>query len=226
MRYAALRAEAGRKWNTVTNPYQILGVSPLDADQKIKRAYKKMKKQYRPKKYTDEELRSLAEERYAQIENAYLRIRRIRQGKEPEYREIEPDGALLANIDFHLFENAEALIEEKRYHEADRLLLKAPVSQRNAEWFYWMARTRVERFYFLDALQMIDTACGLEPSNTKYQCAREEISARAETYGSGYRLSSKVYKKKGVEKPDFWECCCACVCEGGCECCCEFLNGI
>lgn len=210
----------------MTNPYHILGVSTFDDDKKIKAAYKKLKKQYRPKKYKDPELRALAEKKYFEIQNAYLCIQRIRAGKEPDVRETPDTEDLLSNVDFTLLERAKELIEAGDVHEADRLLMKVPTSLHNAEWHYLMARTRVARFYYLDALHLIDTACDFDPNNGTYQAAREEISAKVEEYGSGYRLSSKVHKKKGAEKPDFWECCCACVCEGGCECCCEFLNGI
>ena len=95
----------------------------------------------------------------------------------------------------------------------------------NAEWHFLMARARMAGFYYLDALHLIDTACCMDPNNTEYQAVREEISAKAEEYGGGYRLSKKHSWGKNSEN-SFGERCCECLCEGGCECCCEILDGI
>ena len=209
----------------MTNPYHILSVSPFDDDQTIKRAYKRLKKQHRPKKYKDPELRALAEKRYFEIKNAYLRIRRIRAGKEPDIREIPEERDPLFHVDFTLLERAKELIESGDHHEADRLLREAPTSMQNAEWHFLMARARMAGFYYLDALHLIDTACCMDPNNTEYQAVREEISAKAEEYGGGYRLSKKHSWGKNSEN-SFGERCCECLCEGGCECCCEILDGV
>ena len=112
----------------MTNPYHILGVSTFDDDKKIKAAYKKLKKHYRPKKYKDPELRALAEKKYFEIQNAYLCIQRIRAGKEPDVREAPDTEDLLSNVDFTLLERAKELIEAGDVHEADRLLMKVPTS--------------------------------------------------------------------------------------------------
>lgn len=211
----------------MTNPYHILGVSTFDDDKKIKAAYKKLKKQYRPKKYKDPELRALAEKKYFEIQNAYLCIQRIRAGKEPDVREAPDTEDLLSNVDFTLLERAKELIEAGDVHEADRLLMKVPTSLHNAEWHYLMARTRVARFYYLDALHLIDTACDLDPNNGTYQAAREEISAKVEEYGSGYRLSPKFLRREKKDRAEGCrDGCCECFCEGGCECCCEILDGV
>ena len=56
------------------DPYRVLGVSPTADDTEIKEAYKKLVKQYHPDRYQDEDMKSLANEKMADINTAYDRI--------------------------------------------------------------------------------------------------------------------------------------------------------
>ena len=45
------------------NPYQVLGVSPSDDDEKIKQAYRELARKYHPDRYTNTDLAELAGEK-------------------------------------------------------------------------------------------------------------------------------------------------------------------
>ena len=60
--------------------YKILEVSPSATDTEIKKAYRKMAGKYHPDKVTHlgEELRSLAEEKFKSLNDAYQAIKKQR----------------------------------------------------------------------------------------------------------------------------------------------------
>jgi preprotein translocase subunit Sec63 len=65
----------------VDDPYSILGASPQDSDDEIKRKYKKLIADYHPDRVANLgiELRDLAERKTKAINNAYAAIRRLRR---------------------------------------------------------------------------------------------------------------------------------------------------
>ena len=82
------------------NPYRVLGVSPTDDDETIKRAYRDLARKYHPDRYRDSDLADLAGEKMSEINAAYEEIMRQRgdasawQGSEtmeqPPRREERP----------------------------------------------------------------------------------------------------------------------------------------
>lgn len=62
------------------NPYQVLGVSPSDDDEKIKQAYRELARKYHPDRYTNTDLAELAGEKMKEINAAYEEIQQLRAG--------------------------------------------------------------------------------------------------------------------------------------------------
>ena len=60
------------------NPYEILGVSENASDEEIKKAYRKLAKQYHPDNYTDNPLKDLADEKMKEVNEAYDTIQKLR----------------------------------------------------------------------------------------------------------------------------------------------------
>lgn len=60
------------------NPYQVLGVSPGDDDEKIKQAYRELARKYHPDRYTNTDLAELAGEKMKEINAAYEEIQQLR----------------------------------------------------------------------------------------------------------------------------------------------------
>lgn len=60
------------------NPYRVLGVSPTDDDETIKRAYRDLARKYHPDRYRDSDLADLAGEKMSEINAAYEEIMRQR----------------------------------------------------------------------------------------------------------------------------------------------------
>ena len=58
----------------MTDPYQVLGVSPNSSDDEVKRAYKELSRKYHPDSYMDNPLAGLAEEKFKEVQDAYTQI--------------------------------------------------------------------------------------------------------------------------------------------------------
>ena len=62
----------------MSDPYQVLGVSPSASDEEIKRAYRELVKKYHPDNYNDNPLADLAEAKMKEINEAYDTIKQRR----------------------------------------------------------------------------------------------------------------------------------------------------
>lgn len=68
--------------STFRNPYEVLGCSPRDSDEKIRKTYRKLVAKYHPDKFIglelDKEFIDLAAKRFQEIQEAYEHIRKSR----------------------------------------------------------------------------------------------------------------------------------------------------
>ncbi|HOR53897.1 MAG TPA: J domain-containing protein, partial [Synergistales bacterium] len=64
------------------DPYEVLGCSPGDSDEKIRKAYRRLVAKYHPDKFIgldlDKEFVDLAAKRFQEVQEAYEHIRRYR----------------------------------------------------------------------------------------------------------------------------------------------------
>jgi len=58
----------------VTDPYQVLGISPNATDDEVKKAYKELSRKYHPDSYANNPLADLAEDKFKEVQAAYTQI--------------------------------------------------------------------------------------------------------------------------------------------------------
>ena len=177
----------------IEDPYKVLGVSPDASDEEIKRAYRKLAKQYHPDLNPGDEV---AAKKMQQVNAAYEQI------KNPEKAQQRPGGYGYSQYDPFGFggyggyrqqsysgtDNTDTYqqaalnyIRFGRYQEALNALGNS--NQRDARWYYLSALANDGLGNQVTALEHIRRAVSMEPDNQEYLRVLNQI----EHGGSAYR---------------------------------------
>ena len=151
------------------DPYKVLGLEPGASDEEVKKAYRRLAKQYHPDRNPGDEA---AARKMQEINAAYEQI------KNPE-KSASYGGYSQSNGDQSLYTAAQ-YIRMHRYYEA--LSALAQVSRRNAQWYYLSAIANNELGNQVTALEHIRKAVSMEPDNTDYLEALEHIEHGGRVY--------------------------------------------
>lgn len=195
----------------MTNPYKILGVDQNATDEQIKAAYRELARKYHPDKYAESDLKDVAEEKMKEINEAYDEIMKMRSGK-------SSGNSYSSTGSNSTYTQIRVLINKGQYFEAEKMLNAMPSAQRGAEWDFLMGCIMAQKGWFFDAQQHFQRACAQDPSNMEYRSALNNIGARANSFGSGYRTNNGV----GNGDCDVCSVCQALWCA---DCCCECIGG-
>ncbi len=198
------------------NPYQVLGVSQDATDEEIKKAYRELAKKYHPDNYADNPLADLADEKMKEINEAYDTICRQREEGGYAYA-YAPDEEAYGSGSGSRYAEVRALLNRRDHAQAILLLRNVPAASRDAEWNFLYGAALLQGGRFFDAQRFIETACDMDPSNMEYRNARDQLRARAGSFGNGYRTETGASQ-------DCSPCsaCTAMLCADGC---CECMGG-
>lgn len=200
------------------DPYRVLGVHPESSDDEIKDAYRKLARKYHPDKYTDSDLKEVAEDKMKEINAAYEEIQRIRSGKESNngyggYSQYGRTGNY--SNDKYNYAQIRRDINSENFSAAEAALNRVNEGDRAAEWHYLMGCVLLKKGYTLDAQKMINKACTMDPGNPEYRAARDRINMMAGGYGR-YASSTESSSCSGCDV------CTSLLCL---DCCCECFGG-
>lgn len=194
----------------MNNPYEVLGVSENATDEEIKKAYRKLAKQYHPDNYVDNPLKDLAAEKMKAINEAYDQIQKMRSGNYNS-QNSQNGGYSNANNGFARVRN---LINSRRINEAETLL--NGMTDRNAEWHFLMGLIYYQKGWLQDARNELNTACRMDPYNREYAMWQQRLNSGA---GSSPYSGMNTNNAGGCSGCD--------VCQGllCADCCCECMGG-
>ncbi len=201
----------------MNNPYEILGVSENASDEEIKKAYRKLAKQYHPDNYTDNPLKDLADEKMKAINEAYDTIQKLRASGKSYGNTSGSQGSYGGQHYSYDGETGYArirrLINSGRINEAETLL--GGISDHNAEWHFLMGLVYYRKGWLQDARNEINTACQMDPYNNEYRAFQQRMSSGA--YSSPYsNMNRNDVQCTGCDV------CQALLCA---DCCCECMGG-
>ena len=214
----------------MTDPYQVLGVSPSATDEQIKNAYRELARKYHPDNYVNNPLADLAQEKMKEINEAYDQIQRQRKQQQQSYsRQASPNRGY-SNAGYSRqsysgqgrsqFADIRQLLNSNRLSEAEELLEGIPQQRRDAEWYYLRGRVFYVHGWLDQAYSYYTRAVQMNPGNAEYQTALNQLMWQRNTgRPSGGYGDYRNVQSGGMSGCDM---CSGLICA---ECYCECMGG-
>lgn len=200
----------------IDDPYKILGVSPNASDEEIKKAYRKLAKQYHPDLNPGD---PVAAKKMQQVNAAYEQIKNPEKvqsnpGSQGGYSAYgyDPFGGAWQhanqqqNTQDQYLRGAAQYIRFGRYREALNVLENC--SEKNARWYYLSALANGGLGNQVTALEHIKRAVSMEPDNYEYLQTLEQI----ENGGAAYRRQAGNFRGFTVGASPFASLCLCYLC--------------
>ncbi|MGI5999248.1 MAG: J domain-containing protein [Lutispora sp.] len=199
------------------NPYEVLGIREGASVDEIKRAYKELVKKYHPDQYRNNPLSELAEEKLKEINQAYDYLMKQYEKSGSQYRNQSSSYGSNSGYgnDTSLYSQIRMNIMNGNIQAAETLLNR--VTMKDAEWHYLRGLIFMRKGWYNEAVNSINTAVNMDPSNMEYRDALNRIAYannRYQAYGYDRRYSAGG--------PDLCTMCQCLICS---DCCCECMGG-
>ena len=178
------------------DPYQILGVDRNATDEEIKRAYRRLAKQYHPDANPGDEY---AAKKMQEINDAYDRIKNPERYQGGASQSSNPYGQSYGSYGYDPFRGyyqrqsysqkyadshlqaAYNYILYRRYREAQNVLEQFE-GAKNAAWYYLSALANQGIGNQVTALEHMRKAVSMEPDNQEYLNALDRMEHGGDTY--------------------------------------------
>ena len=214
----------------MTDPYQVLGVSPSATDEQIKNAYRELARKYHPDNYVNNPLADLAQEKMKEINEAYDQIQRQRKQQQQSYSGQASANRGYSNAGYSRqsysgqgrsqFADIRQLLNSNRLSEAEELLEGIPQQRRDAEWYYLRGRVLYVHGWLDQAYSYYTRAVQMNPGNAEYQTALNQLMWQRNTgRPSGGYGDYRNVQSGGMSGCDM---CSGLICA---DCCCECMGG-
>lgn len=196
----------------MSDPYKTLGVSSTATDDEIKKAYRALVKQYHPDNYADNPLADLAAEKMKEINEAYSEIQKLRAGGSSSSSGGQSHSQSNTSGGTE-YGRVRQLINGGRVSEAEILLNRIPVGDRNAEWHFLKGVVLYRNGWVQDARGEIETACKMDPYNNEYRAFQQRMNSGASQ--SPYNSAGMYHSECDVCDVCSTMMCLNCLCNGG-----------
>ncbi len=226
----------------ITDPYNVLGISPSATDEQVKKAYRDLSRKYHPDSYINNPLSDLAEEKFKEVQEAYDQIMKDRENGYSSGSSYSSGGfgsggfgsggfgssgfggsanRTYSNTAYDTpeLQQVAQFLNQRRYRDAmDRL---NSMSDRSARWYYYSSIANAGVGNNVQAYNYAQTAYQMDPSNQEYANLMDQLQ-----YGNRqYQSAGAGYGRGAGDDP--MSCCCqlwaldtCCECMGGDLCSC------
>lgn len=212
----------------MTDPYQVLGVSPSASDEEIKKAYRSLSRKYHPDANVNNPNRAQAEEKFKEVQQAYDQIMKEKQqggtysgyggygtgGRANSYGYYGGAGTSRQREESPQMRAAVNYINNRHFTEALNVLNNIPFGERGASWYYYSAHANRGIGNNIQAMEHAKRAVEMEPNNIEYRIFLQQMEGGNTWYtnmGSGY---GRPYESAGnwclsmILLNMFCNCCC------------------
>ena len=204
----------------MSNPYEVLGISPNATNDEVKKAYRELSRKYHPDSYVDNPLSDLAEEKFKEVQEAYDQIMKQREGGFGDYSNYgNPQGSSGGgNQETVELTAARNFINSRRFREALNVL--AGIPNRTAMWYYYSSIANWGLGNNIVAVDHAKQAAAMEPNNMEYVNYANQLQFRGQRYQTtGYGYGRQSFGT-GNLCCDLWCADTLCECMGGDLCSC------
>ena len=163
------------------NPYEILGVREGAGEEEIKAAYRELVKKYHPDKYEGNPLGDLAKEKMQEINEAYDFLMNKKGSKGGAYGAPEWSGGGAQTSPEYM--DIRRAIDRGDIAYAEAALGRMGV--KNGEWYFLHGMVNLRKGWYDQAVNEIQTAVSMEPSNMEYRNALNSVMNATGGYQQG-----------------------------------------
>lgn len=202
----------------MTNPYKVLGVNESATNEEIRAAYLSLVKKYHPDKYTDPDMKQLANEKLKEINEAYDQLTKnpgktASSGYSGAAYGAGGHGGSYSGPEADRFIRARSLINAGNLDGAKTIL--DSIQTRNAEWYYLYGIIYLRQGWYDKAREFLGRAYRMEPGNAEY----------AQAYNT-LRYTGNPYSRPR-QSTSYGNCSACDICSGlmCADCCCECMGG-
>ena len=202
----------------MANPYKVLGVNEGATNEEIRAAYLSLVKKYHPDKYTDPDMKQLANEKLKEINEAYDQLTKnpgktASSGYSGAAYGAGGHGGSYSGPEADRFVRARSLINAGNLDGAKTIL--DSIQTRNAEWYYLYGIIYLRQGWYDKAREFLGRAYRTEPSNAEY----------AQAYNT-LRYTGNPYSRPR-QSTSYGNCSACDICSGlmCADCCCECMGG-
>jgi molecular chaperone DnaJ len=186
----------------MSDPYQVLGVSPSASDEEIKTAYRELAKKYHPDNYADSPIADLAGEKMKEINEAYDEISKMRKERKNGSAGYSGGAGSRGYSGYGRTGNSDyadvrSMIYSGRIADAEQILDGVPPESRSAEWYFLKGTVLYRRGWLEEAFNDFSRACQMDPSNAEYQAAYKQVSSQRSGSFGGYNPNVPQYNNCG-----------------------------
>ena len=202
----------------MTNPYKVLGVNEGATNEEIRAAYLSLVKKYHPDKYTDPDMKQLANDKLKEINEAYDQLTKnpgktASSGYSGAAYGAGGHGGSYSGPEADRFVRARSLINAGNLDGAKTIL--DSIQTRNAEWYYLYGIIYLRQGWYDKAREFLGRAYRTEPGNAEY----------AQAYNT-LRYTGNPYSRPR-QSTSYGNCSACDICSGlmCADCCCECMGG-